>query len=696
MKAIIIADDMGEQLQSLAGGAPACMVRLCGRPLAEYVLEQLADCGFNECIVVMDNPKAAAERYPEERFAGISLRFCTGIGCPKQKAGIHAAEEQPVLVMDGRLLCDFSLDELVRAHRKSNADITAAVLGKSGTGVSETSGIESDRNVWNSGIYMISPRAADIMQSEEKPLLGDLIKTFVNGGMKAALWSGSGYWRRIDSLSSYQQAQKDLLDGRIRCRLRGIRDEQGNLIAGHCPPGHYRLTAPVFIGDGVYLGEGAVIGAGSVLDDGCTVASGAAVEAGTLLPHSFVGERACIQSSVVCAGAPVRSGAVLMKGAVAKSFVQTAFSDEASAGTDHNNTVGGEIGMELTPEFAVQAGCALGTILRGRTIGVAVDEFCSSRVLADALIAGVRAAGTNVLDFGCVFQALFQFAVRYNAVPGVRISSGKTGWIQMVESDGQPFDGLLMKNFRSVLSHKEFSYAPWNGFGGHVELSGINMIYRGELLRLALEGLPGMSAQTVSPNKAVEKLMNETLQKLGCNLSGGVLLRISADGTDLEICERYCKMEGERVRAVDRFLQLKTAGGMDSCPPGMHRCALSAQTENTGQKAWTAVERQPMRDGMMTAIRILDYLHRQRLTLPELNGIVPKSDAKSKSLQNERQGGNDSGVRNPKKSVLLLCPAQRAPLHALAEVSGWELAQELYTDSGRCLDSLLDNERRNG
>lgn len=684
MKAIIIAGDIGEQLQSLAGGAPACMVRLCGRPLAEYVLEQLADCGFNECIVVMDNPKAVAERYPEERFAGISLRFCTGIGCPKQKAGIHVAEEQPVLVMDGRVLCDFSLNELVEAHQKGNADITAAVPG--------TGGIETE-DVLGSGIYMISPRAVDIMRSEEKNHMGDFIKTFVSHGMKTAFWSGSGYWRRIDSLGSYQQAQRDLLDGRIRCRLRGIRDEQGNLVAGRCPTGHYRLTAPVFIGDGVYLGEGAVVGAGSVLDDGCTVASGAAVEAGTLLPHSFVGERARVQSSVVCPGASVRSGTVLLKGAVAKSTAQKAV---ASSAADRNNTVGGEIGAELNPEFAAQAGCALGTILRGRTIGVAADEFCSSRVLADALIAGVRAAGTNVLDFGCVFQALFQFAVRYNAVPGVRISSGKTGWIQMVESDGQPFDGLLMKNFRSVLSHKEFSYAPWNGFGGHVELSGINMIYRGELLRLALEGLPGMSAQTVSPNKAVEKLMNETLQKLGCNLSGGVLLRISADGTDLEICEGYCKMEGERVRAVDRFLQLKTAGGMDSCPPGMHRCALSAQTENTGQKAWTAVERQPMRDGMMTAIRILDYLHRQRLTLPELNGIVPKSDAKSKSLQNERQGGNDSGVRNPKKSVLLLCAAQRAPLHALAEVSGWELAQELYTDSGRCLDSLLDNERRNG
>ncbi len=698
MKAIMIAGDIGEQLQSLAGEAPGCMIRLCGRPLAEYVLEQLADCGFDECTVVLDDPKAAAKRYPERRFAGISLRFCTSIGCPEKKAGIQDAKEQPVLVMDGRLLCDFALAELAEAHRRSNADITAAVPGKSGTSGSGTSGAEPDRDVWDSGIYMLSPRAANIMQSGKNPLTGDVIKTLINSGMRTAFWSGSGYWRRIDSLSSYRQAQKDLLDGKTGCRLRGIRDEQGNLIAGRCPAGHYRLTAPVFIGDGVYLGEGAVVGAGSVLDDGCTVASGAAVETGTLLPHSFVGERACIQSSIVCAGASVRSGAVLMKGAVAKSAVQTAFSfsDEAPADRDYNSTVVGEIGTELTPEFAVQTGCALGTMLRGRTIGVAADEFCSSRVLADALIAGVRAAGTNVLDFGCAFQALFQFAVRHNAVPGVRISSGKTGRIQMLEIDSQPFDSFLMKNLRSVLSQKEFSYAPWNGFGGRVDLSGIGMVYRGELLRLAFEGLPGISAQAVSPNQAIEKLMNETLQKLGCSLSGGVLLRISADGTDLEICEGYFKVESERVRAIDQFLQSKTAGGMDGCRPGMYRCALPAQTENTGQKDWPAVARQPARDGLMTAIRLLDCLHRQRLTLPELSGMVRKNGTESKNPQKEGQGGNGSGVRNPKKSVLLLCPAQRAPLHALAEVSGWEPAQELYADSGRCPDSSLDNERRNG
>ena len=57
-------------------------------------------------------------------------------------------------------------------------------------------------------------------------------------------------------------------------------------------------------------------------------------------------------------------------------------------------------GVELTPELAARVGCAVGTVAKGRPVGVAAARSRSARALCDALIAGVRSTGASVLDFG--------------------------------------------------------------------------------------------------------------------------------------------------------------------------------------------------------------------------------------------------------------------------------------------------------
>ena len=58
----------------------------------------------------------------------------------------------------------------------------------------------------------------------------------------------SGYWCDIGDLGAYRRAQRDLLDGKVRCHLAGERGCAGNILAGRRPSGKYELIPPVYLG----------------------------------------------------------------------------------------------------------------------------------------------------------------------------------------------------------------------------------------------------------------------------------------------------------------------------------------------------------------------------------------------------------------------------------------------------------------
>lgn len=702
MKAVIFLRSSKEEHSPLIED-PACMVRLCGRPLMEYNLELLAACGVRECtFVTKDGLEKMRAHFPKQKFAGISLHFCSGIGADQPAAFSQTKPypRQPVLIMDDRILCDFVLEDMVRAHQKDGADLTMAVIcEETGLGSLKTASngtaeslSKTDIGSWNAGIYILSPHTADIIRQGKKTAFGNVFAAILQSGVQITTWNGHGYWRCIDSLQSYQQAQRDLLDGKVRCKLRGIRDERGNLIAGHAPSGIFQLLAPVFIGAGVALGNGAIIRAGSVLDDRCTVASGAVVENGTLLPCSFVGEHGCVKSGVVCAGAAVKSGTVLLD-----SIRSCPPNPPENSLFDQQNTLMGEVGVELTPELAVRIGCALGTAARGQTVGIAAGEFCSSRVLSSALAAGIRSAGTSILDFGCAFESLFRFAMHYNALKiGVCLNTGKTGSIKIVENLRETSELPLGEQLQSILAQNRFSRAPWDGFGGCVDMSGIGAIYRTELLRLAPDGLADMQVQVTSPNRSVQKLLAEAMLSLGCDLSGGILVHVSRDGMDLFLSDQQVRLDSGLTAALEKQIQMEMDRNRQESLRTRTRISLFGQ-DTDGQENWTAGRQRPAKDGLMLAVRLLDYMRSRHLSLAELESMVSDFTMERVYAKKEQKENSIPEERMEKKGILLLCPQKKENSKRMfAEIPGWELAQGLCKDTGLEPNGLLDNERRNG
>lgn len=770
MKAVIMAGGQGSRLRPLTENVPKPMARLCGRPVVEYILELLAENGVFESVLTLQYlPERITGHFEGQAFAGVKLSFCeeeAPLGTAGSVRNALGVADGPALVISGDALCDFPLRQAVEAHRESGAAVTIVTARVDDpreyglvvadgedriTGfVEKPSYAQATSELANTGIYILSAEAVNMIPDGRKfDFASDLFPEMLARGMLLKNCTLSGYWCDIGDLSAYRRAQADLLTGRVRCKLRGERDAAGNFFAGRRPAGRYELAAPVWIGEGVHIGDNVVVGAGSVLDDGCSVGAGARVEGGVLLPRCVLGERAQALGAVVCPGAAVKSKAKLLEGAAIGEGASVGAGAEIRAGvrvaggakvpdsaavSDHLSAKGGaacafddegmcgEVGVELTPELAVRVGCAVGTLAKGRPVGIATGDARYAKVLGAALIAGVRSTGAPVLDFGSVFEALFGFAMNYNALTlGVYLCAGEQNAIKVLCEAGLPATRRVEREIELALSRGEFSRAGADGFGDCMDMSGIGVMYLTELLRQAPDGLAGLRARVTCKNAAAGRLLSDVLAKLGCEVTeeAGLLLTLSEDGRRLELSEGKTTLSCHRAVAawcLAQFEQQEDVAVENDFPRALdalakeqgrrvYRYLLCPADGSDAQGRRLAARQQCARDGLMLAVQLLSYMRRRGLSLREIDGLLPPFAEAERVVQigtpparvlgqfSGEQAGEGIVVRGDRGVVLLRPRKNGSAIRVFAEAASWEIAQELCTDFSRRLEGLLDKKR---
>ena len=91
---------------------------------------------------------------------------------------------------------------------------------------------------------------------------------------------------------------------------------------------------------------------------------------------------------------------------------------------DIRGLANGDGSGELTPAFAERLGRALGTYLGAKRLAVGRDIRTSSPALADALMQGMQAAGTDVVDLEiCTTGALYHACWTMDVDGGVMVTA---------------------------------------------------------------------------------------------------------------------------------------------------------------------------------------------------------------------------------------------------------------------------------
>jgi mannose-1-phosphate guanylyltransferase len=310
VQAIVLVGGFGTRLRPLTLSTPKQMLPVGNRPMIERVLEQLALHGVEDAVLSLGyRPDAFQDAYPDGVCGGVRLHYAVEPE-PRDTAGairfaaLDAGIAERFLVVNGDVLTDLDVGELVKVHERAGAEGTIAlhrVEDPSAFGVvpTEPSGRvtafiekpprdEAPTDLINAGTYVLEPSVLDRIPADV-PVNVER-KTFPEMVADGALYAHDGdtYWIDAGTPPAYLLANLDLVRGARGTVEMGIHESA--TVDG-------RVTDAV-VGAGCSIADGATVER-SVLLAGARVDRGATVRDAILGPRSHVGEGAVVEGGTV-------------------------------------------------------------------------------------------------------------------------------------------------------------------------------------------------------------------------------------------------------------------------------------------------------------------------------------------------------------------------------------------------------------
>lgn len=687
MKAVLLAGGEETALRPLTCDIPKAMIRLCGSPVIEYMLELLERNGCREAAVSAHYLPGAVKDWAENLHRDIPLRVYETekpmgtAGSVKQAVrGQFPALQEELMVVSGEVLTDADLSAALAFHRSTGAAVTLVTCRVRDSrdytpvdidGEGRVTGF-SDTAIWNregretadTGIYILSPEVLQyIPDNTATDFFRDLFPQLLKDGLPVFAYEDTGYWNGLRTFPEVLSAHRDILEGKVHTSLE---PDGGVVLASGKPSGNYAIHPPVYIGKDVRIGTGAQIGPFAVIDDGCHIGNNAKIRGSVLMPSAYMGDRTAMTGTLLCHGASVRRGASLFEGVVVGK--EGVVGEYASVSPDvriwpgkqvepngcqrenlhygrvqpalfDDSGMTGETGVELTPELCARLGAAIGSLERGTKVAVGCSHDKAARVLKLALTSGILSAGSRVWDFGSGIEPQFDYFVNFSMIhTGVYISGGPRGCVRLSGSGGLPALRSTEREVERRLSTGDFVRAGWDGLQDPTDMSGMRQLYRQELIGMAPDGLSGMHAEVRGSDREPVKLLHSVLSTIGCSMEGGLRLHLGAGGRRLSVFDPVAGyIWPERVLAINCLMELKEGKDLAlayDAPAALDELARSygarvkryytCPTGRDDREARRLAANQPwVRDGLMMAVRLLNWMKRHRVTVADLVEELP-------------------------------------------------------------------------
>ena len=322
MRAVVLVGGFGTRLRPLTSDLPKQMLPIVDRPMIEHVVGHLAAHGVEEVVLSLGFlPDAFRDAYSDGRCAGIPLHYAVEPE-PLDTAGAirFAAEDAGIdeafLVLNGDVLTDLAVDELIVFHRASGAEATVSLTpvdDPSRYGVVPT---DADGRVtgfvekppagaapcnWiNAGTYVFEPSVIDRIEPGRRVSVErEVFPAMADEGVLYGLRS-EAYWVDTGTPETYLGVQLDLLDG-VRGPARSGVDDAAEIHPG-------ATVRRSVIGPGAVVAEGSRV-CDSVVMAGSRIGEGAVVDGSLVGRNATIGPDARVLGlSVVGHGAEVVAG----------------------------------------------------------------------------------------------------------------------------------------------------------------------------------------------------------------------------------------------------------------------------------------------------------------------------------------------------------------------------------------------------
>ncbi len=446
-----MAGGFGTRLRPLTASIPKPMVPVGDKPLMQHVVEHLAKHGFTQQnALLFFQPEVIRDYFQDGSAFGVQMKYRRSDADYGTAGSVRNALDvldERVVIVSGDVLTDIDLSAAVTFHRERGAAVTMVLVrvpNPTEFGVvitAEDGRIERflEKPAWgqvisdtiNTGMYIVERDViARLPEKEFVDFSGDLFPRLLSE--KAPLYGhiASGYWRDVGSPDAYRQVHDDLFGDLVKLNLPGERREHANArLYAHADSyiaDDAELAGLVVVGKGSRIEAGARV-VDSIVGGGSVVGSEARILKSVLWGGVSVGAGSQLRRAIVCAFAQIGAGCQIGEQAViservilgrnvdvrpnvriwpGKSVEEGATVSDSLVWGDRFNRelftdakISGVFNREVTPEFAVRVGGALGAQLgAGKSILASRDPSPASRLLMRSMQSGLCSAGVHVDD----------------------------------------------------------------------------------------------------------------------------------------------------------------------------------------------------------------------------------------------------------------------------------------------------------
>jgi NDP-sugar pyrophosphorylase family protein len=354
VKAVVLVGGEGTRLRPLTLTSPKQMLPVVEQPMIERVIGHLADHGIDEAVLSLGyRPDAFINAYPSGAISGVRLTYAVEPS-PLDTAGairfaaLQSSIDDTFVVVNGDVLTDSDISELITFHRHRGAEATISLTpvddpssfgvvptdddGRVEAFIEKPARDEAPTNFINAGTYVLETSVLDrIPEDRRVSVERETFPAMVEDRTLFALGSDA-YWLDAGTPDAYLRAHRDILLGRRPglpspgaeldpslgtevWRIGDVEVQSGSvtrsLLGRGASIGPEVVVEESVVGADAVVEEGASV-IGSVLLPGARVASKATVERSVIGPGAIVGQRCVIHGvSVIGAGAVTASGTVI-------------------------------------------------------------------------------------------------------------------------------------------------------------------------------------------------------------------------------------------------------------------------------------------------------------------------------------------------------------------------------------------------
>jgi mannose-1-phosphate guanylyltransferase/phosphomannomutase len=499
------------------------MVQIVNQPVMEHIIGLVKHYGITEVVATLAfMPRVIQDYFGAGEEWGVSITYAVEetplgtAGSVKNAAPLLEGDE-PFLVISGDAMTDIDLGDVIAFHKAHDAAVTIALKRVDnpldfGVVITDDDGLVErflEKPTWgqvfsdtiNTGIYVIEPWVLDyIPEGEPYDFSSDLFPKLMADGHKLYGLAVEGYWCDVGSRETYMDAHRDILGGSARIFVPGVQASEGVWVSETA-----EIEKDVSLGHGVVVGAnvrilaGATIGDFTVIDDNCVIGNGVHISHSVLWSDTFVGHHATVEGAVLCRHVDVRERASVGVGTIIGSesivgqdarvgqgvqvypykriepysTVNSSLIWESTGGRSLFGDAGiqGLVGVDITPELALRAAQAYGSLLPlGGHVVVTRDTTRAARMIMRAMVSGLNAVGINVRDLRVASPSVSRFTTqRTRCVGGIHVSgsmrSPQSLEIRFFDRNGLDIASWEQKKIERLHFREEFRRAFFEEVG---------------------------------------------------------------------------------------------------------------------------------------------------------------------------------------------------------------------------------------